>query len=290
MNDESFKEFQEKALSFNKRARGLFSSLHRIADFSLPKPQEEEFQKIHSRLTQEPPPPHMARLSPKESGATDWLTKFRKVVLSDVQGGLTSAHYHLQQILEIEGAVIAAVLANASYIQMTKGMTVGGTGTRKLDAEYQAFVFSLRRALEYFAVSLGAFFKTDINRIRRLTKLLTDKEPKEISQKLIEFLIPVLQELQDIVPPKDEKMSVRDRLSHWESIPAGVLNITGKENGNLDVFFAGGGENLGNPSLSTGADTGGSVSPSLYGVLFAQMKKVENLIFNSYDLILENAG
>ena len=41
-----------------------------------------------------------------------------------------------------------------------------GFRSRKLDAEYQAFVFALRRALEYFAAAVGAYSNGTVDESR----------------------------------------------------------------------------------------------------------------------------
>ncbi len=289
MNGESFQEFQKAAAALNERAQELLSSLKRIADTDLPKPQRQKFEEIHGKIILNPRLANLTRLTIEGGSRDDWLTKFTRATLSDVQGGLTSAHYHLHRVLEIEGAVTAAVIAHAPYIGMPKGMVMAGSGTRKLDAEYQAFVFALRRTLEYFAVSIGAYFKCKANRIRSVVNVIDGKEPLVVNESVKSELIIGIDKLVavGIIPPKVEGMSVRDRMSHWESIPAGVLNVRMSPDNKLEVFFAGGGEDLGNPPLTEEVSDGSDPLNTLYGKLLAQIKRVEDLIFRTYDILLK---
>ncbi len=69
--------------------------------------------------------------------------------------------------------------------------------TRRLTFEYHAFVFALRRSLDYLAVSVGAFFKT------------------------IDLLREVLPTLDDLLPAdKQRRRAARDILAHWKALTA----------------------------------------------------------------------
>ncbi len=104
-----------------------------------------------------------------------------------------------QQLLNLAKAYLP-------IIQIGEGTGVAGGNTRRMNFEYQAFVFALRRTLEYFAVSVGAFFKHDVHRIRKLVYTISGAEPRDISERVSLVLEESLRKLSDILPPDNKDL------------------------------------------------------------------------------------
>lgn len=186
-----------------------------------------------------------------------------------------------QQLLNLAKAYLP-------IIQIGEGTAVAGGNTRRMNFEYQAFVFALRRTLEYFAVSVGAFFKHDVHRIPKLAHIISGAEPRDISEKVSLVLEESLRKLSDILPPDNKERSVRDQLAHWRAVDAGVFNITRAYGSNrILIAICGGGENLRPWDSEVGIEPrvlqeGEIATVRLTPVLSDQISRVENLIFGTY--------
>jgi hypothetical protein len=153
-----------------------------------------------------------------------------------------------------------------------------------LTCEYQAFVLVIRHTLEYFAQSIGIFFRCDISGIRHLltNAQLRRAEPAGIRVAVLSSIERGLQQLTSIVPG-NERRSVRDRITHWEHVRAGHFVAHYGPDGTVDIGSTGGGENL-NPTFSTPKRDKNPIK--LTTVLKSQVTGVEDLIFGAYSEIL----
>ncbi len=109
-----------------------------------------------------------------------------------------------------------------------------------MDFEYQAFHFALRRTLEYTAQLVGYSFGTQVSSFRKLKKGIADKQPELLVKAAVECHSALMERLADLIPPKDERQSVRDRIAHYNDVKFGTLNVSW-EGDELKVFVAGGG-------------------------------------------------
>jgi hypothetical protein len=197
----------------------------------------------------------------------------------------------------MEREIIDVALASLRELKIPMQAGVGGGNTRKLDFEYQAFVSALRRTMDYFAVSVGAFFQHSAHRIKHLSTSIDRAEPIELRKRVQVRLIESLQNLSGLLSNATHK-SVRDLLAHYQAVAAGVVNITAGPFGTF-IGIAGGGEKmeLGIPEyIKQLLDTGAAIEPSrqkegniefsrLAPVLQNQVSRVENMIFGIYEEI-----
>lgn len=280
-HDPQFQTFLESAA----KLRPYLETFGKAASFELPESTKKKFLSIHSSITATPQLATLSRLTVEGGSRKDWLKRFTSAVLDDVQEGLAASYYHLANIEHIEQEVISAALSTLAHLEQKIGTTLGGGNTRKLNFEYQAFAFSIRRTMEYLAASVNAFFKRDGNRIRNLVASIEGAEPVELSEKVRIKTGKLIQGLQDLLPSGDD-LSVRDQLAHWKTVPAGHLNVTWTPTDIL-VGFAGGGQNIHPWGSETGLELkyeemGGIGFMHLTPVLQNQIMRVDDLIFSLY--------
>ncbi len=185
----------------------------------------------------------------------------------------------------LEKQMINEVTARLHEIGLKQGQATAGGNTRRVNFEYQAFTFALRRTLEYFAASVGAFFKREVIRIRDLANAIRNDEPEEIRNRVLTRLHECVQGLEDVLPAQGRPKSIRDVLAHWKHVPAGHLNIVRWPDG-IRVGLAGGGENLRfeefvETTLQSAGDFNVKVA-LLAPHLRNQLERVESLIFGIY--------
>ena len=186
--------------------------------------------------------------------------------------GLAVANYHVQRVAEIE-ADLAAMFRSLDDPPPSSSV---GFRSRKLDAEYQAFVFALRRAIEYFAAAVAAYFKTDCSRVRKVVAAIGGCEPHAPCVGAVAAVQTGLSLLPDVLTQGNAR-SVRDRMAHWEFVAAGSLQAAWDETGQLRVTgIAGGGEEL--PGLT-------DPNARLSVVLRAQFDAVADMFINTYSAL-----
>lgn len=280
-HDPQFQAFLESAT----RLRPYLKTTEKVAGFEFPEYTNRKFLHVHSLITATPQLATLSRLTVEGGSRKDWLKRFTSAVLGDVQEGLAASYYHLANIEYIEQGVISAALSTLAPLELKVGTTVAIGNTRKINFEYQAFAFSIRRTMEYLAASVNAFFKRDGNRIRDLAVSIKGAEPTELSEKVSAKAEQLIQGLQDLLPPGSD-LSVRDQVAHWKTVPAGHLNVAWTQTGIL-VGFAGGGQNINPWAAETGLELkyeekGGVGFMQLTPVVRDQITRVENLIFSLY--------
>lgn len=273
-------------LALSARSGPFFSALKRVAGFKLPTLTKQRFLAFHASIAATPRLPVLTRLTVEGGSRRDWLTPFTEAVLGHVQEGLAASYYHLANVESIEREMISLAQTWLPNIQLPKGSAVAGGNTRRLNFEYQAFVFALRRTMEYFAVSVGAFFKCEAHRIRTLADSIAAAEPPDTRDRVRVKLDESLHGLSDVLPPADKERSVRDQLAHWRAVDAGVFNVTsGPEE--VRIFIAGGGENIHPWDSETRLElkrqeAGGIAIMALTPILRDQIMRVESLVFDVY--------
>lgn len=266
------------------RLAEMFAEISAVAGFSPPRAMTDGFFALHKDLI-ETIPVGLAHLNPKNADAPDWLARLRHAVLTSVQEGLYASQYHLTRVESIEDAVVEIAKRHAPSLDMPPGSGAGGGNSRALNCEYQAFAFAIRRTLEYLAVATAAFFKTECHSIRRLGGAINSREPADIRSRVQSALAEHLPLLRDILPDdKHSDRSLRDRLAHWESVPAGSFNVS-KTSWGYDIGVAGGGHELPpfRPRPSEAANSSGQMvaaSKTLGPVLREQYERVERAVFD----------
>jgi hypothetical protein len=214
-----------------------------------------------------------------------WL-RLRNCVLGDIQEGLGSAYYHLSNVEVVEARLLDCLRAAFRRIPpalFPNGFMIG-VNPRRMTCEYQAFVLVIRRTLEYFAQSVGIFFKCDVSGIRHLVtnSQLRRAEPASIREPVLSSIEKGLRKLTSVVPGSESR-SVRDRIAHWEHVAAGGCIAYYAPDGTVDIGIAGGGENL-NPTFFSPKRDRNPVK--LTTVLKGQFTGVEELIFDAYSEIM----
>ena len=230
-----------------KVARPMFNELERVAGYVPPTELSEPFSTLQQRLA-EGLPGCLAHLQRLGSERVDWLHRFRSGVLGSLQEGVYASSYHLSRIQSMESQMLQ--IAKQFLPLLGKPVTssgLGGGNSRALNFEYQAFAFALRRTLEYLAVAVASFFKSDCHSIRSLYRILDGATPVDRAVQIRAVLAEHMPALQDVIPSdKEARRSLRDRLAHWEAIPAGTFNVSRGPWG-ASIGLAGGGHNLRHP-------------------------------------------
>ena len=157
-------------------------------------------------------------------------------MLGDVQNAVACVWYHRDNLCAIEAAVRRIFVGSGA--QAVLGNSTIGTGnTIRWDAEYQAFVLSVRRCLDYLARALSAYFQQECHSFRRLPQLLARVKPTSVSSAIATAQQRHAPHFAYVL--SGEKKSIRDLLSHYKYIEAGSLNLS-----RHGFLMAGGAENL----------------------------------------------
>jgi len=277
----------DKLDGLTDRSRSFYSALESFSSFNFPPTLENNYQKLHKVILANPKPPVLAHLTIEGGSRRDWFKIFKESVLSNTIDGFGASYYHFTNIEFIEKEFFSLVVKELPNLQIPPWSTIGGGNTRRINYEYQALAFSLRRTMEYFAIGIGAFFKCDVTRIRKLSNAIENAEPKDLRKQVQKRLEESFLRIEDLLPPRDGKeKSVRDRLAHWNSVPAGHFNVSrGQDEYMIGLF--GGGENLSSrvtlPIITLeGKDNTVFKVSKLSPVLFNQILRVETMIFNIY--------
>lgn len=215
----------------------LWKGVTNIAGLTLPSTTTERLDAVDQRLNIEPLPVALAHLLRSDVNKPDWLARLRWCI-ADFRDGLAATYYHLENTYRIELQAARFAAAHLPNPDMIRG-TTGGGDTRRIDAEFHAFVFAGRRTMEYFANAVSAFFKMRTSSIRDLPGLLKKASPQEVAVRVNQLLRP---ESLDLFVSKDgkegDKKSLRDRLAHEAWVTSGSLNIIkGPQGGVAIVMF-----------------------------------------------------
>jgi len=172
----------------------------------------------------EPLDESLIRLTPEGDSRKDWLDILREASQS-VRDGLTACHYHVARIRVIENEIVGFCEERGEMFR--EGHDVSFR-IPALSAEYAALQFALRRTLDYMAIAVGSFFKTEGRSFRRLDRVIHEKEPEEISRAVRERLHEA--GLSSILGTP-EGHSVRDQLAHHRAVENawfGVQRVRGQ--------------------------------------------------------------
>ena len=83
------------------------------------------------------------------------------------------------------------------------------------DFEYQAYVLSYRRCLDYLTRGIAAFFKHEFHSFRKLNRSLQGLQPASVSNALSEVYSRHAERLSFALSDGDRK-SVRDTITHYD--------------------------------------------------------------------------
>ena len=220
----------------NPEMQSIYGVVNSIAGFDLSASDKQSFLYFHNYLTN--PQPEFInnwRADPKQE---KWYLKFANGVLGDVQGSLACVLYHHGRLKNIESTIIESI-EKYNYREVLGNGCMALGNTRIWDFEYQAFILAYRRCLDYLAKSLTAYFKNDFHSFRTLNDFLEKHSSNEVATSLIPIHAKYCP-LFKFVLSEGNRKSVRDKISHYEYVPAGCINLSSR-----GFMFVGGGENLG---------------------------------------------
>lgn len=273
-------EQQKLLIQFAQASFSFHDQVRQIAGFDLPSATQSKFLMLHKSLTAEPSAALLKRLtSEAKHSKRDRLASFKNMVLGHVREGLTASYYHLANIENMERRLLGLLETQVPYVQAGSAVSFGGAN--RLDYEYQAFAFSLRRVMEYFATSVGGFFLQDVHRIRNLPKILDGAKPDDLAREVKRQIQESLALLSDVLPPDKTQKSVRDMLAHYGTVSAGALQVTRRTDGEVRSGVFHGGDKI-RPKWEQGEPCAQTV---LSERLSGQIGRVEAMIFSIYQIM-----
>jgi hypothetical protein len=194
------------------------NGIREVAGFDLPTSTKEKFKNLAISMHESRSQHILKRLTIEGGSRHDWLNSFLNG-RTYVEEGLAASYYHLNNVEIFEQKVVSLALKELPNIQTPHGFLVKVNRANKLNFEYQAFVFALRRTMEYLAVSVAAFFKRNTHSIRDLSDSIRMAEPCDISDKISTKLETLLSGLSDILSGTDG-WSLRDKIAHLKTANA----------------------------------------------------------------------
>lgn len=243
MNEDVFKRMSDSIAS--PEIQGCIAVIESIAGFRLSPNDRQPFLYFHSYITNPQPPFITAwRADPQ---LEKWYHRFVNGFLRDVQNTFACVLYHHGRLKAIEGTVMENIEKH-DYRKVIGNSTMALGNTLTWDFEYQAFVLAYRRCLDYLARAICTYFKNDFHSFRRLSSFLEKQKSGEIAQALISVHTKYFP-LFEFVLSEGERKSLRDKISHYEYVAVGTINLS--QHG---FVLVGGGEQLG-LSHPTGAAT-----------------------------------
>lgn len=205
------------------------------AKYDAPPSVTKVFLELHAHQWTEPKP-EFTQIWGETSPNWRWQ-KRHSDAMSSVESAVSAAYYHGEHLAQMEHLILAYPQREAA-MKILGNATIGGGNTRKLDFEYQAFIFAYRRALDYLALAIAALLKQEFHSFRELPKSLERHADVPWVQTLVAMHGKHSPKLGNFMNTGD-KLSTRDRIAHYEAVPAGCLNCTPR-----GIFLAGGGANL----------------------------------------------
>ncbi|MBI4458347.1 hypothetical protein HY633_05270 [Candidatus Uhrbacteria bacterium] len=268
-----------------ERAKPMIWLIEQVADFKQPRDKHIRWnQLVFLNLRKENP--QLSHLTENSSGGRDYYRIFSDTI-PHVRQGLTACYYHLENVENLERKIGEIALEHLPKLSMPKNSTIAGGDTNRLDAEYHAFLFGLRRTLDYFANSAAAYFRVSTWGITNLEKAIAGKDPAPVRDRISGRIRKAKPELTSVIGDGTGRKTPRDKAAHREFVSAGVINMM-RVGDNYSVVICGGGEglNFGAKLKAKEIPVDGSgqrvVVMSLAPALANQLQVAERLIMGSY--------
>ena len=231
-------KFEISALKkYNSTAiQGCLNHINSIIDYKLTEDDKNLFLIFHDFMTN-PEPTFITewRADPLKE---KWYHKFTNTILVDTQSALICVQYHFDKLIEIEKSLMNGV-EKFNYREVLGNSVLGLGNSLVWDFEYQAFVLAFRRTLDYLTRGICTYFKNDYHSFRTLDSFLQKQNRPNFTKQLISIHNKFQKEF-DFVLSDEKRKSVRDRISHYEYVNVGIINLT-----NQGLILVGGGEELG---------------------------------------------
>ncbi|WP_179153264.1 hypothetical protein [Chromohalobacter israelensis] len=221
---------------FSPEIQGCLSVVESVAGYKLAAADRQPFLYFHNYLTNPQPDFITAwRGDPKQE---KWYHRFANGISGDVQNTLACVLYHHDRLIDIEREVMEGI-ERFNYRKVLGNSTMALGNTLVWDFEYQAFILAVRRCLDYLARAISAYFKNDFHSFRKFGGFLQKQNRTVATARLIELHKKYSAEFDFVLSDGDRK-SIRDKISHYEYVPVGCINLSQR-----GFMLAGGGEELG---------------------------------------------
>ncbi len=232
--DDIFKKMAESF--FSPEIQGCVSVVESIAGYKLSASDRQPFLYFHNYLTN--PQPDFISEWRNDETQEKWYHRFANGILGDVQNAFACALYHYERLVAIEQSVMEGIERH-NYRRVIGNSTIGLGNTLVWDFEYQAFILAFRRCLDYLARAICAYFKNDFHSFRKLGRFLENLNRPVVTKPLIDLHRKYSTKF-DFVLSDGNRKSVRDKISHYEYVPVGCINLSQR-----GFMLVGGGEELG---------------------------------------------
>jgi hypothetical protein len=234
LKDPIFKQMTESFSS--QEVQGCIQTVNSIAGYKLSDVDRAPFLYFHKYITD--PQPEFITSWRDDAKLEKWYHRFVNGFLMDVQNAMACVCYHHERLCTIESTILSEIEKH-NYKSALGNSTVALGNTLVWDFEYQAFILAFRRCLDYLARAICNYFKNDFHSFRRLGDFLQKLNRDEITTPLIEIHKKYKEAFEFVLSEGDRK-SLRDKISHYEYVPVGTINLSSR-----GFMLAGGGENLG---------------------------------------------
>lgn len=234
MNDEIFQKMLENFQ--NPEIQGCIKVVEDIVGYKLSDTDRQPFLYFHDYITN--PEPQIITQWRSDPKLEKWYRRLTDGFLLDLQDTFAGVLYHYERLKNIESVVIENI-EKFNYRQVLGDTTIGLGNTRILDFEYQAFILAYRRCLDKLARAIAAYFKNDFHSFNGFGTFLENKKPQQITRPLINLHAKFYPRFEFVLSRGDRK-SIRDKISHYEYVPAGTINLSRR-----GFVLVGGGEKLG---------------------------------------------
>ncbi len=229
---------------FSVETQACFQVVREVTGFEMETHLKEPFLEFHRYVT-DPQPDCITQLRNNEKKGDYWYHQLVNGILGNVQQSFLCVLYHQGRLLAVEAELMRRLASLGEMPVISKNSTLGMGGTHILDFEYQAYVMAYRRCLDQLSTALSAFFKERISSFRSLPKKLARKRPLEVVRAITDTHSKHISAF-EFVMSEGGAPSIRDRIAHFEFVPAGTLNI--RSDG---AILVGGGENLNFDQISS---------------------------------------
>lgn len=271
MDETQLRMFQAALSPQNILAIGLVNA---IAGYDLPVNAQSAFKRFGMFMASNSQPDYVVQW--RSSPTTERWYLAHANGIENARNALVGAYYHRDNLADIESTLLSRLerLGLADMVPPNSTMAFGGT--LKLDLEYQAFILSARRCLDYLTRGLAAYFKQEFHSFREMNKSLQRFEQTPVATAIRNAHARHVA-LLDFLLSDGTRKSVRDTITHREHVQAGTLNATKR-----GLFFAGGGERL---SSAADAANGTSIAMAMDRRLEAVQRAVDDVLTSFLDAV-----
>lgn len=229
--------FKQMATSFfSSEIQGCLAVVDSVAGYKLGAADRQPFLYFHNYLTN--PQPDFITAWREDPKLERRYHRFANGISGDVQNTLACVLYHHDRLIAIEREVMEGI-ERFNYRKVLGNSTVALGNTMVWDFEYQAFILAVRRCLDYLTRAISTYFKNDFHSFRKFGEFLAKQNRPLITNRLIDLHTKFSAEFEFVLSDGNRK-SIRDKISHYEYVPVGCINLSQR-----GFMLAGGGEELG---------------------------------------------